>query len=272
MSTSSDRTIRDFGEQWTKYQDNSGYYGSAALFDDVFAPLLTAADLDGKRVADIGAGTGRFVNIFLEAGASLVVAVEPSAAFAVLKKNTQAGAARVTYLNVPGDRLPPDLELDYAFSIGVLHHIPEPRPVLVAARRAVKPGGMVCAWVYGAEGNRAYLTVLALLRAIFGWWPHRLLAAVVWMLYWPLLAYMSIARRVRVPLGDYLTRVVGRLDADKIRLVIYDQLKPAYAKYYTSDALRALFKEAGFDEMTLHHRHGYSWTICAKTPVPRVDA
>lgn len=267
MSTKADQTIRDFGEQWTRYQDNSGYFGSAALFEDIFAPLLGPADLEGKRVADIGAGTGRFVNIFLEAGASHVVAVEPSAAFEVLKKNTRAGAARVAYLNVTGDRLPPDLELDYAFSIGVLHHIPEPQPVLVAARRALKRGGTMCAWVYGAEGNRAYLIVLAALRSMVRPMPHGLLAAFVWLLYWPLVGYLAIAERIRVPLGEYLTRVVGRLDADKIRLVIYDQLKPAYAKYYTCDELRALFTEAGYEELTLHHRHGYSWTICAKTPL-----
>jgi SAM-dependent methyltransferase len=133
MSAGGGRTIADFGEQWTKYQDNLGYYGSVALFEDVFAPLLTAADLAGKRVADIGAGTGRFVNIFLDAGASHVVAIEPSAAFDVLKRNTGTRESRVTYLQVTGDRIPPDLGLDYAFSIGVLHHIPEPRPVLLAA-------------------------------------------------------------------------------------------------------------------------------------------
>ncbi len=265
-STPSDRTIKDFGDQWTRYQDNSGYYGSAAFFEDVFAPLLTAADLKNTRVADIGAGTGRFVNIFLEAGASHVVAVEPSAAFEVLKKETQAGAARVTYLNVPGDRLPPDLALDYAFSIGVLHHIPEPQPVLLAARRALKGGGTFCAWVYGAEGNRAYLAMAAMLRSIVRPLPHWLLATIVWLLYWPLRGYMAIAARVPVPLGDYLNRVVSRLDADKIRLVIYDQLKPAYAKYYRREEAHALFESAGYEDIRLHHRHGYSWTICAKNP------
>ena len=58
--------------------------------------------------------------------------------------------------------------------------------------------------------------------------------------------------------------VVGRLDAAKIRLVIYDQLKPAYAKYYTCEEARALFEDAGYSDVTLHHRHGYSWTIRAK--------
>jgi len=87
------------------------------------------------------------------------------------------------------------------------------------------------------------------------------------MLYWPLRAYMALAKRVRVPLGDYLDRVVSRLDADKVRLVIYDQLKPAYAKYYTHAEVRALFEGAGFEEVVTHHRHGYSWTVRGKRPL-----
>jgi SAM-dependent methyltransferase len=267
MSRLSERTIRDFGQQWTRYQDNSGFYGSRALFEDIFSPLLTVADLDGKRVADVGAGTGRFVNVLLDAGASHVVAVEPSDAFRVLKKNTESRAARITYLHATGDQLPAGLELDLVLSIGVLHHIPDPRPVVVAARRALKDGAQMGAWLYGREGNRPYLFILSILRALTRPLPDSALVAMAWMLYWPLRGYMAVAAYLPVPLGNYLTRVVGRLSADKIHLVIYDQLRPAYAKYYTRDEAKALFEDAGYTDVTLHHRHGYSWAVLARNSI-----
>src|SRR5437763_7709692 len=96
------RTISDFGVQWTHFQNNDGFYGSAALLADIFGPLLTSADLAGRRVADIGAGTGRFVNMFLDAGAAHVVAVEPSDAFEVMKRNTAPRASHITYLKMTG--------------------------------------------------------------------------------------------------------------------------------------------------------------------------
>ena len=266
MTSKSERTIKDFGGQWTMFQDNSGFYGSAALFDDIFSPLLTHTALAGQRVADIGAGTGRFVNVFLDAGATAVVAVEPSAAFDVLKKNTAGRAGRITYLNVTGDRIPPGLDLDYAFSIGVLHHIPEPGPVVAAVRRSLKRGGVCCAWVYGRENNGAYLALVSALRAIARPMPSKLRAALAWLLYWPLMAYVALARRARVPLGTYLTEVIGRLDPDKVRLVIYDQLNPAYAKYYRRDEVRRLFEQAGYTDVRIHHRHRYSWAVCAVRP------
>jgi hypothetical protein len=43
--------------------------------------------------------------------------------------------------------------------------------------------------------------------------------------------------------------------------VIYDQLNPAYAKYYTRDEAQSLLERHGFSDVRLHHRHGMSWTV-----------
>lgn len=48
--------------------------------------------------------------------------------------------------------------------------------------------------------------------------------------------------------------------------MIYDQLNPAYAKYYRRDEARALLEDAGFQDVRLHHRHGYSWTVLGTHP------
>src|SRR5688572_4771922 len=132
------KTIADFGEEWTSYPDAGGFFGSAELFNDFFRPLVSDRDLVGTRVADIGAGTGRFVNVLASAGSSHVIAVEPSDAFRVLCENTASFQERITYIKATGDTLPPTGDLDYVFATGVLHHIPEPTPVVEAAFRALR--------------------------------------------------------------------------------------------------------------------------------------
>jgi len=119
------QTIKDFGEQWLRYRDNEGYYGSLELFSDILFPFLKPDEIKGCRVAEIGSGTGRIVNMLLEAGANHVIAVEPSEAFEVLCGNIKQ-PEKVTCLKMTGDQLPPQGNLDYVFSIGVLHHIQEP--------------------------------------------------------------------------------------------------------------------------------------------------
>src|SRR6516165_4022039 len=100
------RTIQDFGTQWQAYRDNAGFYGSLDLFWDYFGTLLGPAELQGCRVAEIGSGSGRIVKMLLAAGVDHVVALEPSAAFAVLRENTSDLGERVTCLQLTGDKLP----------------------------------------------------------------------------------------------------------------------------------------------------------------------
>ena len=147
-----DRTIKDFGEQWLKYPDNEGYYGSLELFSDILSPFLEPKDIKNCRVAEIGSWTGRIVNMLLEAGAKHVIAVEPSEAFEILCQNIR-DSEKVTPLKITGDQLPADGNLDYIFSIGVLHHIPNPGSVVEAAYKALRPGGHFLVWLYGKEGD-----------------------------------------------------------------------------------------------------------------------
>ena len=70
-----------------------------------------------------------------------------------------------------------------------------------------------------------------------------------------------------LPLADYVRNVIGKFSRQKRYLVLYDQLDPAYAKYYTGRQRRAnLLERAGFIDVTLYHRRGYSWTACGRRP------
>ena len=57
-------------------------------------------------------------------------AVEPSDAMETLVRNTRDLADRVTLVPATGDKLPGNGDLDFVVSLGVLHHIPDPAPVV----------------------------------------------------------------------------------------------------------------------------------------------
>lgn len=260
------RTIADFGDQWTSYRENPGYYGSVSLLEDFFGPLLTLDAVRGKRIGDIGSGTGRIVNMLLDAGAAHVVAVEPSAAFEVLRENTSSRSDRITYVHDRGEALPRDVNLDLVVSMGVLHHIPEPEPAVEAAWGALRPGGYMLVWLYGQEGNELYLRLVGPLRAIAAHLPHRLLVGVCRGLNALLDIYLFLCRYLPLPMRKYMRDVLGRLPRKVRELTIYDQLNPAYAKYYTKDEAEALLRCAGFVDVRTWHRHGYSWSVTGRRP------
>ncbi len=255
------RTIEDFGRQWTRYPDNQGYYGSVDMLADIFGPLLRLEDVAGCRVAEIGSGTGRIVNMLIEAGASHVLAIEPSSAFEVLRRNTEANAGRVEYLRGGGEQIPADGRFDYVFSIGVLHHLEDPGTVVSASHRALRAGGRMLIWLYGREGNELYVSFVSPIRAVttrLGPWLRAFLCHVVNLLLAP---YVVLCRALPLPMSQYCTNVLGKLSWRKRFLVIYDQLSPTVARYYDAREARALLEQAGFERVTLHHRHGYSWTV-----------
>src|SRR5262245_24523194 len=98
LKTQESATIRDFGNQWTRFQGNAGYYGSLELFHDIMGPLVRPDELAGARVAEVGSGTGRIVNMLLDAGVASVIALEPSEAFEVLKSNTAERRDAIEYV------------------------------------------------------------------------------------------------------------------------------------------------------------------------------
>jgi SAM-dependent methyltransferase len=261
------RTIADFGEQWVRYTDNTGFYGSLELFKDAFGPLLLPEDVDGQRVADIGSGTGRIVHMLVMAGAAHVTAIEPSESFAVLEANTRALGERVRCLRTTGDAIPED-HFDLVVSYGVLHHIPDPHPVVAAAWRALRPGGRIAVWLYGHEGNELYLAMVGPLRSVTTRLPHAALATISGLLTVPLSVYAAACAVLPLPLRDYMLSVIRRLSWKKRYLNIYDQLNPAYARYYRRDEAVALLGNAGFVDVRIHHRHGYSWTVAGERPRP----
>lgn len=272
VETLTSRTISDFGEQWLHHRENPGYYGSAELLGDLFGDLLTPAAVQGKRVADIGSGTGRIVNMLLDAGAAHVTAVEPSAAFDVLQKNTAARKDRITYINARGEALPPKLNLDLVVSMGVLHHIPEPAPVVEAAFRALRPGGYMFVWLYGYEGNQSYLRFADALRTVTRHLPHAVLLALCSVLNIALGIYIFLCRYAPLPMRSYMLNVLARFPRSVRKLTIYDQLNPAYAKYYTRQEAESLLRSAGFVSVSSWHRHGYSWSVIGTKPSKSIPA
>jgi len=136
-----------------------------------------------------------------------------------------------------------------------------------AAFKALRPGGRFFIWLYGKEGNKVYLMFLLPLRAIGKHLPDFVLAALVWFLYYPLLLYTRFCHLLPLPLKHYFSSIFEKMSPEKRRLIIYDQLNPSYAKYYTRDEAQKLLLGGDFENVRVHHRHGYSWTVIGTKPL-----
>lgn len=256
-----EQTIADFGRQWTTYPTSTGFYGSVELLEDILYPFINLNEIRQLSVAEIGSGTGRIVSMLSDAGAAKVTAIEPSDAIDILRENTKRLLAEVVCVHSTGETISGLGPFDLVVSIGVLHHIPDPAPVVRAAFNSLAPKGRFFVWLYAREGNELYLIVLRPLRWMTRILPRSILPILTWMLYLPLWLYIKLCRLLPLPLADYMNNVIGKMSPDKQRLVIYDQLNPTYSKYYTRAEAEQLLKHVGFESVMTHHRRGYSWTV-----------
>src|SRR5262249_18489903 len=121
-------------------------------------------------------------------------------------------------------------------------------------------------WLYGREGNAAYLSFVLPLRRITTRLPPGPTLALARVLSGIFTGYIAASRVLPLPLRGYIEHVIGHFTPARRTEGIYDQLKPAYAKYYTRNEAIALLQSAGFVDVRIHHRHGYSWTVTGVRP------
>jgi SAM-dependent methyltransferase len=260
-----EKTIQDFGRQHQTYSESGGFYVSSEILADVLGPLMDIKEFKGLDVLDLGSGTGRWLRIFHALGAKTITSVEPSPAIETAKRNA-ADLDNISFHNVTGDRMP-DGQYDVVHSYGVIHHIPDPDPVISRAYEVLKPGGRLIIWLYGRENNTVYLGFMHALRILTVSMSDRGLDWVSGAMVPIVRVYSRISRLLPLPLRGYMREFVDRIDDYTLRHVIYDQLDPHYAKYYRCQEALDLVKKANFTDVRLHHREGYSWTVVATKPI-----
>jgi len=259
-----EKTIEDFGRQHVTYPDSGGYYVSTDILADVLGPLMDIREFEGKSVLDLGAGTGRWLRVFHKLGANPITAVEPSPAIEVSKKNTE-GLDNISYHNTTGEKLP-DGPYDFVHSYGVVHHIPEPDPVMKRAFEVLKPNGKAIIWLYGRENNGTYLAFMHLLRLITVPLPDAGLDWLSGVMVHLVRAYSRLSKILPLPLRGYMENFIDKVDDYTVKHVIYDQLDPHYAKYYRRQEAIDLLERAGFIDVQVYHREEYSWTVIGTKP------
>src|SRR5712691_3292388 len=142
-------TAEKFGWSWQHFDQHDPLY--AEQFLGWIAPVRPEFFQD-KVVLEGGCGKGRHTQLAASWGAREVIGVDLSdaveTAFAATRKLENAHIVQADIYHLPFARV-----FDYAFSVGVLHHLPDPLGGFHSLASKVKVDGHLSVWVYGAENN-----------------------------------------------------------------------------------------------------------------------
>ena len=214
------------------------------------------ASFSGKRVMDVGCGMGRNPHWYLEAGASSVLAVDVD--------DRSLGAARKNLARFSNAKIEKhsvyDLDpqvvgvFDRVTCVGVLHHLADPEAALDRMWSCVAPGGDLVLWCYGKEGNRLILPVIQVLRAVGSRAPIAVshgLAKSIAAVAWPVIKV--------APFPTEYYRWLRSLSFRNVESIIFDQMLPRIARYYTKGDMTALLARLPGGSPFLEFVQGNSW-------------
>jgi SAM-dependent methyltransferase len=268
------KTADAFGWQWQHFAEMHSEF--EAQFLDWIDPI-TPDFFVGKRVLDAGCGIGRHAFFAAKYGAREVIALDLSGAVETARQNL---AEFENVHVVQGDLLRPPLRtaeagggFDLAYSIGVLHHLPEPYEGFRTLIRYVRPGGTIAVWVYGYENNGFVRNVVEPLRRVSTKIPSPALRALAWPLalgfhgaakglYRPL---ERTAAGRSLPLHEYMSSVADFSFRQNYGIV-FDQLSAPTAAYIKGDELEQWFSANGLEDVRVSHRHENSWRGQGRVP------
>jgi len=247
--------VASFGRQWNRYDV------ARDAEDDATFRIKTgvdARDLSGRLVLDAGCGGGRYARLLLDHGAK-VVGVDLSSA--VDKAQSLCGGsdrANLAILQADLTKLPlAEAMFDLVFSIGVLHHGPDPRGAFASIARRVKPGGRLSVWLY-RRNTAPQEWANSALRGVSTRLPARVLE--------PLCAALGIVGGLPV-LNRTLNKAANFSNHPDWTLRVcdnFDWYAPRYQSHHTVEELKSWFTAEGFTDLAelppARSGQVYDWT------------
>jgi SAM-dependent methyltransferase/uncharacterized protein YbaR (Trm112 family) len=271
------QTVDRFGAEWNDFDFIAPHYDRQ--FQDWIAPNPPSVFKD-QVVLEGGCGKGRHSRLVAQYGAKEVFAVDLGSAVQAAYRNTRE-FPNVHVIQADLFRLPfaPDT-FDIAFSVGVIHHTPEPERCFQELAKRVKPGGRVIAWVYGYENNAWIRYAIDPLRTrVTSKLPHRwvyqlskvpahLVSKVSRFVYEPL------SRPPFAPIGRRLfyqayLNALAKLPFEEVHAIVHDHLTPPIAYYITQEEFRSWFDKSGLRTEAIEWHNENSWRGTGVRPTAR---
>jgi SAM-dependent methyltransferase len=261
-------TAENFGWQWTHFtQEDEKYYKQFLGWLQPVKPDF----FEGKLVLEGGCGKGRHTSLAAIWGAKEVVGIDLSQAVESAFRATRAlPNAHVVQADIY--KLPFKKAFDYAFSVGVLHHTPDPKRAFVSLAGKVKRGGAISAWVYGAENNEWITSYVNPIRTNFTskinqptlYQLSKLPTLGVYLasklLYKPL---DNTALGKRLFYSDYLTHL-GEFGWREQHNIVFDHLVAPTAFYISKAEFENWWKEIGAENVSIIWHNQNSWCGCGE--------
>lgn len=270
-----DRVVQGFGEEWARFSQASLPESEMREMFGNYFDIFPWADLpDGATGADIGCGSGRWA-VHVAPRVGRLVCVDASASALEVARRNLANNQNVRLELADVGHLPfAEGELDFAYSLGVLHHVPDTAGAIADIARTLKPGGVFLIYLYYAFDNRppwfrmlwrlseGVRLMLCRLPSSLRFVVCDLIAVTV---YWPLARIAGLLERMGMPLQNFPLWFYRDKSFYVMRTDALDRFGTRLEKRFTRSEIRAMLETAGLEDVRFS-AHIPFWCATAKKP------
>lgn len=224
------KTVEGFGDEWTRFDQSSlSEHEQMEIFERYFSIFPWHILSNKSEGFDLGCGSGRWAKLVAPRIGRLHC-IDPSVALDVARRNLSKLSNCEFYRETVGEISLRDGSMDFGYSLGVLHHVPDTQAAIASCVKKLKSGAPFLIYLYYAFDNkpwwfRVIWRLSDFLRSFVSSLPHGL----------RYLTSQLLAFFVYLPLSklSWLLEKLG-LDVDNFPLSAY-----RYASFYTmrTDAL-----------------------------------
>lgn len=255
------KTVEGFGLQWHDF-DQSGVSSEElrGIFDLYFELFpWSRVNLDSVG-ADAGCGSGRWAGFMAPRVKRLICVDASPGATAVARKSLGAFPNVEVHTCSLEDMPAEDESLDFAYCLGVLHYVPDPRAAVRALVRKLKPGAPLLVYVYYALDNRpgwfrGLWRMVDLTRRLVSQLPYggrwAVSGVITLSVYLPLARFCRLLSRLGlntgwIPLSAYRDRSLYTMKTDCL-----DRFNNRLEHRFTRAELRRLLSECGLSDVVI---------------------
>ncbi len=259
------KVVEGFGNEWHRFDQSVLPLSDAInLFKDYFRIFPWDNLPEGAVGFDLGCGSGRWARFIAPMVTKLHCIDASEAAIKVAKRNLSE-FNNCEFHCTTVDNIPlKDNSLDFGYSLGVLHHIPDTLSGLCSCVKKLRPGAPFLLYLYYAFDNRpAWFRFIWKLsetgRCALSQSPFYLKSMIcdliAAMAYWPLARIAKFTEKMGasvdgIPLSAYRNRSFYVMRTDAL-----DRFGTRLEKRFTKLQIQNMMEEAGLQDIRFNEGH-----------------